>query len=99
MFEFTQQGGEHVGNSHSRKSVFDNIQQKANIRPEEIYKVADSVKNADFTDEKTVRALVKQLATMANKPLSKEKENRIVQAITNNDVPLNMQSLNQFFKN
>ncbi|HLR08142.1 MAG TPA: stage VI sporulation protein F [Bacillota bacterium] len=88
-----------MGNSHSRKSVFDNIQQKANIRPEEIYKVADSVKNADFTDEKTVRALVKQLATMANKPLSKEKENRIVQAITNNDVPLNMQSLNQFFKN
>ncbi|WP_188453852.1 stage VI sporulation protein F [Virgibacillus oceani] len=81
-----------------QKKAFDKIQQKANIDPSEIYKVADSVKNADFSDEQTVRKLVRQLARMANKPISKEKEDKIVQSIAKNNMPMDMQSLNQFFK-
>ncbi|WP_099158369.1 stage VI sporulation protein F [Virgibacillus ndiopensis] len=81
-----------------QKKAFDKIQQNANIDPSEIYKVADSVKNADFSDEKTVRKLVRQLARMANKPISKEKEDKIVQSIAKNNMPVDMQSLNKLFK-
>ncbi|WP_163969866.1 stage VI sporulation protein F [Oceanobacillus halotolerans] len=84
--------------SNFEKSLFDNIQQKANIDPKEVYKVADSVKNADLTDEKTVRKLVRHLAKLADKPISKEKEEQIVKSITNNNIPMDMQSLNQLFK-
>jgi hypothetical protein len=84
--------------SNKGNNPFDKIQQNAGINPSEIYKVADSVKNADFSDEKTVRKLVRQLAKMANKPISKEKEDKIVKSITNNKVPTDLNSLNQLFK-
>ncbi|WP_217585427.1 stage VI sporulation protein F [Lentibacillus saliphilus] len=85
--------------SHSQNNIFDNLQKNANINPDEIYKVANSVKNADFSDEKTVRNLVRRLSKMANKRISKEKEDKIVASIINNDVPMNMQSLSKMFKN
>ncbi|MFC3038936.1 stage VI sporulation protein F [Virgibacillus xinjiangensis] len=81
-----------------QKGLFDKLQQSANIDPNDVYKVADSVKHADFSDERTVRGLVRQLARMANKPLSKEKEDRIVEAITKNKMPADMNTLNQLFK-
>lgn len=81
-----------------QKGLFDKIQQNANINPQDIYKVADSVKNANFSDENTVRNLVRHLAKLANKPLSKEKEDKIVQSIVKNKIPADVQSLNQLFK-
>ncbi|GAA0439723.1 MAG: stage VI sporulation protein F [Bacillota bacterium] len=81
-----------------QKGLFDKIQQKANINPDDVYKVADSVKHANFKDEKTVRKLVRHLSKLANKPISKEKEDKIVQSIVKNDVPMDMNSLNQLFK-
>ncbi|WP_067725442.1 stage VI sporulation protein F [Oceanobacillus damuensis] len=82
-----------------QKGMFDKIQKNSNINPDDIFKVADSVKNANFSDEKTVRNLVRHLARMADKPLSKEKEDKIVQSIVNNKMPGDIQSLNHFFKN
>lgn len=76
--------------------MFDKIQEKSNINPDEIYKVADSVKNADFSDEKTVRNLIRQLSSMANKPISKEKEDKIVESIIKNKIPLDSKSMNKF---
>ena len=85
--------------SEFQKGVFDKIQQNANINPNDIYKVADSVKNADFSDEQTVRGLVRHLARLANKRIPKDKEDQIVKSITKNNMPLDMQSLNRLFKN
>lgn len=81
-----------------KDNLFNNIEKKSNIKQDDIYKVANSVKNANFTDEKTVRNLVRQLASMANKPISKEKEDKIVQSITKNNMPMDMNSLNKLFK-
>nr|WP_255770322.1 stage VI sporulation protein F [Oceanobacillus alkalisoli] len=77
--------------------MFDKINQKSNISPDEIYKVADSVKHADFSDEKTVRELIQRLSRLANKPVSKEKEDKIVEAIVKNKVPMNSQTMNNLF--
>jgi len=81
-----------------QKGLFDKIQKKASIDPKDVFKVADSVKNADFSDERTVRALVQQLSAMANKPLSKDKEDQIVRAITSKKIPSDLNSLNSLFK-
>lgn len=78
--------------------MFDKLQQNSNINPDDVYKVANSVKHANLSDEKTVRRLVHQLARLANKPISKEKEDKIVQSIVKNKMPMDMQSLNQIFK-
>ncbi|MFD1850495.1 stage VI sporulation protein F [Oceanobacillus bengalensis] len=84
--------------SNFQKGMFDKIQQNSNINPEDIFKVADQVKHANLSDEKTVRGLVRHLAKLANKPLSKEKEDQIVQSIVKNKIPKDAQSLNQLFK-
>lgn len=83
--------------SNFQKDLFDKLQQNANINPNEVYKVADSVKNADFSDEKTVRKLVRHLSKIANKPLSKEKEDKLVQSITKNNMPMDAESLSNLF--
>ena len=81
-----------------QNGMFDKLQKNANINPDDVYKIADSVKHANFSDEKTVRKLVRQLARLANKPISQEKEDKIVQSIVKNKMPADMQSLNQIFK-
>lgn len=79
------------------KNLFDQIQQGANISPDDIYAIADSVKDADFSDEHTVRQLVRQLTRLANKPISQEKEDQIVTSILKNNLPTDMNSFNQMF--
>lgn len=79
--------------------LFDKIKQSTNVNPDDVYRVAESVKHADFSDEKTVRNLVRHLSRLANKRISQEKEDQIVQSITKNNIPMDMQSLNKFFKN
>jgi len=79
-----------------QKKAFDHLQKKANLSPDEIMKVADSVKHANLQDEQTLRNLVKQLSKMAGKPVSKEKEDKIVKAISENNMDMNQ--LNQMFK-
>ncbi|WP_367617662.1 stage VI sporulation protein F [Salirhabdus salicampi] len=81
------------------KNVFEHIENKANMNTNDIFKIADSVKNADFSDEKTVRQLVRRLAKMANKPLPKEKEDQIVEMVTKQNVPMDMNTLQNMFKN
>ncbi|TMN20689.1 stage VI sporulation protein F [Lentibacillus cibarius] len=84
--------------SNSQDNLFGKVQEQSNINTNDIYKVANSVKNADFSDEQTVRELVQHLAQMADKPISKAKEDRIVETITNNNMPVDMQTLNKMFK-
>ncbi|WP_010530828.1 stage VI sporulation protein F [Lentibacillus jeotgali] len=84
--------------SKFQDNLFDKVQQNSDISPNEIHKVADSVKNADFSDEKTVRNLVRRLSKLANQPISKAKEDKIVESITKNNMPVDMQTLNKMFK-
>jgi len=84
--------------SDVQKGIFAKIQQEADISPNEIIEVAESVKHADFSDETTVRQLVRSLSKMVNKPISREKEERIIDTICNQEGPTDLQSLTQYFK-
>ncbi|HLS06626.1 MAG TPA: stage VI sporulation protein F [Bacillota bacterium] len=76
---------------------FDQIKQETNITPDEIYDIAESVKHANFTDERTVRQLIQQLAKIANRPISKAKEEQMVEMILNNNLPTTIDELNNMF--
>jgi len=84
--------------TNNQNGFFDKIEKKANVSKTDIFKVADSVKDANFKDEATVRKLVRQIATMTGRQVSKEKEDKIVQAIVTNNMPLDFQSLSNMFK-
>lgn len=83
--------------SDFQKGLFDKLEQSANINPNDVYRIAESVKHANFSDEQTVRNLVRHLARLANRRISKEKEDQIVRSITRNNIPMDMQSLNRLF--
>ncbi|GAE29004.1 MULTISPECIES: stage VI sporulation protein F [Halalkalibacter] len=78
-------------------SFMDQIQKKTSVKPDEIMKLANSVSQANLQDEKTVRQLVAQVAKLANKEVSKEKEDQIVNAIVNNNMPADFSSLAKMF--
>ncbi len=76
---------------------FDHIEKKTNVKKEDIFSLANSIANANFQDEETVRGIVSQVSQMANVEVSKEKEEKIVKAIVNNNIPLNFSSLSKMF--
>ncbi|WNF38965.1 stage VI sporulation protein F [Bacillaceae bacterium IKA-2] len=80
-------------------SFFDNIEKKANVKQEDIFSLANSVSGANFNDEETVRNLIQQVSTLANKPISKEKEDQLIKTIINNNMPLDFGSLAKMFAN
>lgn len=77
------------------ENILKQIQQNSNIKPEDIFAIAESVKHANFSDEDTVRNLIRQLSLLANKPISKEKEDQIVETITNNKIPSDLGSFSE----
>ncbi|MTT31264.1 stage VI sporulation protein F [Terrilactibacillus sp. BCM23-1] len=81
----------------SKNPFFDHIEKKTNVKKEDIFSLANSVSNADFHDEKTVRDLIGQVAKLANVSVPKEKEDQLVKTIINNNVPLNFSSLSKMF--
>ena len=76
---------------------FDHIEKKTNVKKEDIFSLANSIANANFQDEATVRGIVQRVGKMANVDVPKEKEDRIVKAIVNNNIPLNFSSLSKMF--
>ena len=80
-----------------RNNFFDNLEKKTNVKQQDIFNLANSVSGANFKDEQTVRNLIQQVAKLANKPVSKEKEDELVKAIVNNNIPLDFASLAKMF--
>jgi hypothetical protein len=77
----------------SRDNLFNIIEKKTGVRMNDVFQLADSLKNANFQDERTVRRVIRQVSSLANRPVSKEKEDHIVKAILNNNMPLDLSSL------
>lgn len=80
------------------KRVVEKIGDYSNVSMEQIFQIAQSVQYADFSDEATVRKLVRQLARMANRSVSMEKEDSIVESIMHHEIPSSIEDLQRFFK-
>lgn len=64
-------------------NLFKNIEKKTGVNMKDVFELANSMQNANFRDEQTVRGLIKKVARIANRPVSKELEDKIVQTIIN----------------
>lgn len=76
---------------------FNDLEKKTSVKKQDIFELADSVKAADFSNEQTVRRLIKQVSHLAGVPVSREKEERLVKAITNNEIPMDFSTLAKMF--
>ncbi|TDQ40331.1 stage VI sporulation protein F [Aureibacillus halotolerans] len=79
----------------AQNPFFDSVEKKTGVKMNDLLKLADSLQHANLRDEKTVRQVIQQVSLIANKPVSKQKEDKLVQAILKDNVPLDFSSLSK----
>ncbi|MEH7385222.1 stage VI sporulation protein F [Bacillus sp. JJ1521] len=64
-------------------NFFKNIEKKTGVNMQEVLQLANSLQNANFKDENTVRNVIKKVSKIAGKPVNKQMEDKIVNSIVN----------------
>lgn len=64
-----------------------------NIKPEELFSLVDKVKSMDLSDESSIRRVIKDVSILANKPIDKQEENKLVREIMQNGINDNLFNL------
>ncbi len=77
------------------QNFFKNIESKTGVNMKDVFELANSLQGANFKDEATVRNVIKRVSQIANKPVSKETEDKIVQSIVAEGKQLDFGTLSQ----
>ncbi len=64
----------------------------------DVLELVQSLQNANFKDEQTVRNVVRRVGQIANRPISKEMENKLVQTILADGKKLDFTTLANMLK-
>ena len=75
-------------------SFFNKVEKKTNVNKQTILDLASKLQQSDLKNEATLREIIRELGAMTGKDVSKEKEDKIVSAVVNDQVP---KDLNKFF--
>lgn|GEM_PF-112723 len=78
---------------------FKNVEKKTGVNMGDIFQLANSLQNANFKDEKTVRNVVRQVSQIANRKISKELEDKIVHTIINDGSKLDFSTIANMMNN
>ncbi len=71
-------------------SFFKKVENKTKVSKDTILSLASKIQKSDMKDEQILRDVVKEISEIAGKEVSKEKEDKIVNAILNDKVPNNL---------
>jgi len=66
---------------------FNKIEKKTNVNKATILDLARKVQNSNMKDENTLRDLIKEISDITGKDVSKEKQDKIINAVIGNKVP------------
>ena len=72
-------------------NFFDRVEKKTNVKKEDIMSRARSIQNKNLKDEQELRKLIKSVASLAGKDVSKEREEKIIDAIIKDKIPKNIE--------
>lgn len=68
-------------------SFFKRVENKSGVSKETILSLANKLQNSNMKDEQVLRNLVQEIGEVAGREVSKEKEDKIVNAIIKDNVP------------
>lgn len=74
-------------------SFFKKVEDKSGVNKETILSLANKLQHSNMKDETVLRDLVKEIGVVAGKEVSKEKEDKIVNAILKDNVPKNIDKM------
>jgi hypothetical protein len=80
-------------------NFFKNIEKKTGVNMQDIFDLANSLQNANFKDEKTVRSVIRRVSQIAKKPVSQELEDNIVKTIIKEGKQLDFNTIAKMMNN
>ncbi len=72
---------------------FKNVEKKTGVNMKDIFDLANSLQGANFQDERTVRSVIRRVSQIANKPVSRQLEDKIVQSIVRDGQKLDFNTI------
>ena len=75
-------------------NLFNKVEKKTNVKKNDIINFAKSIQNKNMNDENNLRDLIHTIATMAGKEVDKEKEDKIINAVKNNQINDEIKKMN-----
>ncbi|MFY4774378.1 stage VI sporulation protein F [Metabacillus sp. RGM 3146] len=74
---------------------FKSLEKKTGVNMKEVIELANSLQNANFKDEKTVRGVIRRVSQIANKQVPKEMEDKIVNSIVSGKEKLDFNTISK----
>lgn len=71
-------------------NFFKKVEKKTKVNKETIIGLANKLQNGNMKDEKTLKEVIGTLSEMTGRPVSKEQEEKIINAVVNDKVPKNL---------
>lgn len=68
-------------------NFFKKVEKKTNINKDTILYLANKLQDGNMKNETTLREVISELSQMTGKEVSKEKEDKIINAVMNDKVP------------
>ena len=74
-------------------SFFKRIEKKTNVSKDTILELASKLQQGDMKDENNLRDVIHELGKLTGKEVSKEKEDKIINAVKNDNIPKDIDKL------
>ena len=74
-------------------SFWKKVESKTNVSKDSILDLASKLSNGNIKDEKTLNEIIDTLSTLTGKSVSDEKRNKIIEKITKDKVPKNVDKM------
>jgi len=71
-------------------SFFKKVEKKTNVNKDTIMSLASKLQNGNMKDEATLKEVISTLSEMTGRPVSKEQEDKIINAVKNDKIPKNI---------
>lgn len=72
-------------------NFFKKVEKKTNVNKETILELANKLQNGNMKDESTLKEVINTLSEMTGRKVSKEQEEKIINAVKNDKVPKNLE--------
>ena len=72
---------------------FKRIEKKTNVNKETILDLAKKLQENDLKNENTLREVIQELSSMTGREVSKASEDKIINAVINDNVPKNIDKM------
>lgn len=76
-----------------KDALFKKVEEKTNIDKSTILNLASKLQNSNMKDENTLRSFIKEVGELTGREVTKEKEDKLVNAIINDKIPKNIDNM------